>query len=365
MTKYYSRSKQKFVDIEQMPDQYVRNAFVKMCKTEPTEDVIFAQQQSERADRSMNERNFLQEENQSLEVKAKHYKKLAEDNFVSSVADLDKIERLTQCNDKLQAMNDKLKDTTYQPYDKQGRVRDYQVEYTKLAKQRDSWKEKSMNMVEKSTYTELEMENVRLVAQLEHDEHNVGKLDDTVSKDTYQVMWDNCQVLQNERAKLLKESNELKESLRQANLTPTVSTKAYDIAWKNNEELKDQVQTLLDRNSVLSRMYNNSLSSNQKLEEDYKYVNNRMMNYATMINDRCPKGDVKMFSEIPNDPDGQEFVSQLKKYLNNVSYKIRVRGQYLNEETKKTEGWRKYERGQPIEKSKCLRVYIDVKKDVD
>jgi len=92
MTKYYSRSKQKFVDIEQMPDQYVRNAFVKMCKTEPTEDVIFAQQQSERAD---------------------NYKKLAEDNFVSSVADLDKIERLTQCNDKLQAMNDKLKDTTY------------------------------------------------------------------------------------------------------------------------------------------------------------------------------------------------------------------------------------------------------------
>ena len=39
MTKYYSRSKQKFVDIANMPDQYVRNAFVKMCKTEPTEGV--------------------------------------------------------------------------------------------------------------------------------------------------------------------------------------------------------------------------------------------------------------------------------------------------------------------------------------
>jgi len=50
MTKYYSRSKQKFVDIANMPDQYVRNAFVKMCKDEPTEDVIFAQQQRERAD---------------------------------------------------------------------------------------------------------------------------------------------------------------------------------------------------------------------------------------------------------------------------------------------------------------------------
>ena len=193
------------------------------------------------------------------------------------------------------------------------------MEFTKLAKERDKWKEKSMNMIEKSTHTELEMENVRLVAQLEHDEHNVGKLDDTVSKDTYQVMWDNCQVLQNERAKLLKENNELKESLRQANLTPTVSKEAYDIAWKNIDELNDQVKRLLDRNAVLSRMYNNSLSSNAII------------------------GDVKMFSEIPNNPDGQEFVSQLKKYLNNVSYKIRVRGQYLDEETKKTEGWRKYE----------------------
>ena len=285
MTKYYSRSKQKFVDIEQMPDQYVRNSFVKMCKHEPTEDVIFAQQQSERAD---------------------NYKKLAEDNFISGVDDLDKIESLTK-------ENEKLKNRQYNSHDKDGRINLYYKEYAKLAKERDKWKEKSMNMIEKSTHTELEMENVRLVAQLEHDEHNVGKLDDTVSKDTYQVMWDNCQVLQNERAKLLKENN----------------------------EIKDQVQTLLDRNEVLSRMYNNSLSSNAIL------------------------GDVKMFSEIPNNPDGDTFIYLLRKYLNNVSYKIRVRGQYLDEETKKTEGWRKYERGQPIEKSKCLRVYVDTKKDVD
>ena len=299
MTKYYSRSKQKFVDIEQMPDQYVRNAFVKMCGEETK---IYV-----------------------------NWKKLAEDNFISGVDDLDKIESLTK-------ENEKLKNRQYNSHDKDGRINLYYKEYAKLAKERDEWKEKSMNMIEKSTHTELEMENVRLVAQLEHDEHNVGKLDDTVSKDTYQVMWDNCQVLQNERAKLLKESNELKESLRQANLTPTVSTKAYDIAWKNIDELNDQVKRLLDRNAVLSRMYNNSLST---------------------------LGDVKMFSEIPNNPDGDTFIYLLRKYLNNVSYKIRVRGQYLDEETKKTEGWRKYERGQPIEKSKCLRVYVDTKKDVD
>ena len=259
MAKYYSKSKQKFIEIANMPDQYVRNAFVKMCKHEPTEDAIYAEQQRERAEK---------------------YKKLAEDNFASSVADLDKIESLIGENNKLKKQ---LDNTTYQPYDNQGRVRDYQVEFTKLAKQRDKWKEKAMNMVDKSTHKELEMENQRLVQQLEHDET-------VVSKEVYQAIFDKC----------------------------------------------------------------------QKLEEDYKYANDRMMNYATMLNNKCPKGDVKMFSEIPNTDDGWEFVSLLKKYLNNVSYKLRVRGQYLDDETKKTEGWKRYSFGQPIEKSKCLRVYVDI-----
>ena len=34
MTQYYSKSKGKFIDIANMPDQYVRNAFVKMCSEE-------------------------------------------------------------------------------------------------------------------------------------------------------------------------------------------------------------------------------------------------------------------------------------------------------------------------------------------
>jgi len=314
MTKYYSRSKQKFVDIEQMPDQYVRNAFVKMCKTEPTEDVIFAQQQSERADRSMNERNFLQEENQSLEVKAKHYKKLAEDNFVSSVADLDKIERLTQCNDKLQAMNDKLKDTTYQPYDKQGRVRDYQVEYTKVAKDRDAYKKKA---------NEMEMAKMNINRDLLDTK---DKLKDTVSKRAYQIMFDECQKIAKDLDKANEENKQLKFQIEQVDRNQTVSKEAYDIAWQNMELWKKRYESQLPTPIL---------------------------------------GDVKMFSEIPNDPDGGSFVYLLRKYLNNVSYKIRVRGQYLDEQTKKTEGWRKYERGQPLEKSKCFRVYIDVKKEID
>jgi hypothetical protein len=297
VTKYYSRSKQKFVDIEQMPDQYVRNAFVKMCKDEPTEDVIFAQQQRERADNLVTQNCDLVNANNNLADRVDSLTKDLQNGFMSGVNDLDKIESLIK-------ENKELKGRQYNSHDKDGRINDYYKEYAKLAKQRDDWKEKSMNMVEKSSHEEIE-----------------ETLKDTIKSN----------------GELIQLNKQLKASLRQTNLTPTVSTQAYDIAWQNNEELKDQVQTLMDRNALLSRMYNASLSSN------------------------VTKGDSKMFSEIPNNPDGDMFICQLRQYLNKESYKIRVRGQYLKDEVKETEGWRRYEMGQPIEKSKCLRVYVDKK----
>ena len=226
MTKYYSRSKGKFIDIANMPDQYVRNAFVKMCSTDAIEDVIYVTQQKERADK---------------------YKKLAEDNFASSVDDLDKNE----------------------------------IMVVSLTKERDDYKKKANDMEMAKMNINRELLDVK------------DKLKDTVSKQAYQVMWDNC----------------------------------------------------------------------EKLKQDYKYANDRMMNYATMLYNKCPRGDLKMFSEIPNTDEGWEFVDKLKHYLNKKSYKIRVRGQYLDDETKKNEGWRRYTYGQPIEKSRCLRVYVDINND--
>ena len=222
MTKYYSRSKGKFIDIANMPDQYVRNAFVKMCSTDAIEDVIYATQQKERADK---------------------YKKLAEDNFASNVADLDHREKLTE--------------------------------------ERDAYKKKANDM----EMAKMNINREWLDAK--------DKLKDTVSKQAYQVMWDNC----------------------------------------------------------------------EKLKEDYKYANDRMMMYAEMLNSLSPKGKHYVFSEIPNTDEGWEFVDKLKRYLNKESYKVRVRGQYLDDETKKTEGWRRYTYGQPIDKSKCLRVYVDINND--
>ena len=254
MTKYYSRSKGKFIDIANMPDQYVRNAFVKMCSTDAIEDVIYATQQKERADK---------------------YKKLAEDNFISSVDDLDKNE----------------------------------IMVVSLTKERDDYKKKANDM---------EMAKMNINREL---------LD---AKDTIKEQNLAISTLRSSLDNNISDNNKLNE-----HTLNTVSKQAYQVMWDNCEKLK----------------------------EDYKYVNDRMHDYASMINSLSPKGKHYVFSEIPNTDEGWEFVDKLKRYLNKESYKVRVRGQYLDDETKKTEGWRRYTYGQPIDKSKCLRVYVDINND--
>mgnify|MGYP003133849650 CR=1 FL=1 len=68
-----------------------------------------------------------------------------------------------------------------------------------------------------------------------------------------------------------------------------------------------------------------------------------------------PKYD---FSEVPNDCEGQEFIDNVKKYLNTNKYKMRVRGQHIKDEYKGT-GATAY--GQNIDQSTHLRVYIEEK----
>ena len=70
------------------------------------------------------------------------------------------------------------------------------------------------------------------------------------------------------------------------------------------------------------------------------------------------QGDRYVFSEIPNDTDGQEFVDTMKKYLNKTSYKLRVRGQHIKPELKGTGAtyW-----GQSVSESTHMRVYVEKK----
>jgi hypothetical protein len=169
---------------------------------------------------------------------------------------------------------------------------------------------------------ELQLENVRLVQQLEHDEYNVGnseELENTL-KGTIKA-----------NSELIQLNKQLKESLRQVNLTPTVSTQAYDVAWKNNEVWKERYEHEL------------------KMAEYWK---------DAFYKKDVIKGCGYTFSEIPNDTDGQEFVDTMKKYFNKKSYKMRVRGQHIKPELRGT-GATAF--GQNIEESTHMRIYIDVK----
>ena len=65
-----------------------------------------------------------------------------------------------------------------------------------------------------------------------------------------------------------------------------------------------------------------------------------------------------VFSEIPNDCDGQRFVDDARKYFNRSRYKMRVLGQHVKDEYKGT-GATAY--GQNIQQSTHLRVYIEEK----
>ena len=62
-----------------------------------------------------------------------------------------------------------------------------------------------------------------------------------------------------------------------------------------------------------------------------------------------------VFTDIPNTPENLKMVKMMKKYVNKRRYNLRWRGQYLVE----GENWKQYQYGQPLSKSKCIRVYID------
>ena len=66
-----------------------------------------------------------------------------------------------------------------------------------------------------------------------------------------------------------------------------------------------------------------------------------------------------VFSEIPNTEENLKMVKLMKKYVNKDRYTVRWRGQYLID----GEDWKKYTDGQPMNKSKSIRVYIDSKGD--
>ena len=70
-------------------------------------------------------------------------------------------------------------------------------------------------------------------------------------------------------------------------------------------------------------------------------------------------GHYYVFSEIPQDEEGKEFIKNCKKYLNKESYAIRGKGQHLK---KDLYGQGRAYHGANMEDSSHMRVYIDKKR---
>ena len=111
-----------------------------------------------------------------------------------------------------------------------------------------------------------------------------------------------------------------------------------------------------NRKTITRMSQNLELRKNkiERLEKDIK----RLFEDAYRV-----QGHRYVFSEIPNTAMGQTVIDYMKMYLNKKSYKMRIRGQFLNKDKlDKGETWETYKDGQPLDKSKCIRVYLDKKR---
>ncbi len=141
---------------------------------------------------------------------------------------------------------------------------------------------------------------------------------------------------------------------RTRDLVQKVETRDYTL-----EELRKEKDEALDEGVSLA----NQVESLKELLEEKEDLLDKESKGKKIWRDayyqEChTQGDRYVFSEIPNDTEGQEFVDTMKKYLNKTSYKLRVRGQHIKPELKGTGAtyW-----GQSISESTHMRVYVEKK----
>jgi len=131
------------------------------------------------------------------------------------------------------------------------------------------------------------------------------------------------------------------------------------------------IEHLLNENSKLKKNANSKMvfKSEQevsRLRKELKRLTkaNKDMYHSYFNPHLKNKGHRYVFSNIPNDNHGKTFIKIMRQHLNKDTYNMRVRGQYLDK-TKLSNGetWKTYNDGQPLSKSKCIRVYLDKKKE--
>ena len=171
-----------------------------------------------------------------------------------------------------------------------------------------------------------------------------------VPRDVYEMLFDKCEKLE----------SKLAEEVRR----DTQEGKVAHLEDKC-EHLERVLQIRQDNLDFLHRKLSSQERARVMRIKDLKKRNNNLQNRIQDLYSRLEKKSWNeinapryMFSEIPNDCDGQRFTDDMKKYLNTSRYSMRVRGQHVKEEYK---GTGVTTHGQNIEQSTHLRVYIEEK----
>ena len=140
-----------------------------------------------------------------------------------------------------------------------------------------------------------------------------------------------------------------------------VSKDAYDLLWGKCEMYEENIKVL--EKNVLDARFTPKATSNQvfKLEKEVSRLKQQIRDMYAKQSHSAPR---YYFSNIPNTESGRDVVYKMRKWLNKDRYFMRVRGQYLDKsKLGKNETWRDYDDGQPLSKSRCIRVYIDQKRE--
>ena len=164
------------------------------------------------------------------------------------------------------------------------------------------------------------------------------------------------------------------DRLEQLALTQAIWDDAFNPAKDikvNKYVRKDVYELLFDKCERLEKNANSKMVF--KLEEEVSRLRKELKRltktnkdmYHSYFNPQLKnKGHRYVFSNIPNTEEGRQTINKLRKWLNKDTYNMRVRGQYLDKsKLERGESWKTYDDGQPLSKSKCIRLYIDKKKE--
>jgi len=169
---------------------------------------------------------------------------------------------------------------------------------------------------------------------------------------------DECVFLRNENEGFLEEIKELKKENAELKSNMELGKDwEYDndgnhVAY-SKDDLNRQITNLRIKQRELEKENVRLVAQLENDQHNVGYLDEKMKRLDYL--EKVFASNRYVFTDIPNTPENLKMVKMMKKYVNKRRYNLRWRGQYLVE----GENWKRYQYGQPLSKSKCIRVYID------